>query len=121
MYRVRVATGNGTNFFIVRDGELWTSTGEHKLHGITRAVVLEEAEADGIVTRRAPFSLTGVYSTEVYSTDVYSADEAFVTGTFGGLTPVTHVDGRRIGAGERTTTEHLGRLYDAAVARSVAS
>ncbi len=102
-----VATCNATNFFVVRRGELWTSTGHYNLHGITRAVVLEQARAAGIVTHEAPFSLT----------DVYAADEAFVTGTFGGLTPVREIDGRVIGTGSGTgpVTSRLAELYRAAV------
>lgn len=106
-----VATCNATNFFIVTQGAVWTSTGHYNLHGITRGVVIDESRAAGIVTHEAPFSLT----------DVYSADEAFVTGTFGGLTPVRSVDGRPIGDGsEGPMTTRLRALYDAAVARSVA-
>ena len=105
-----VATCNATNFFIVRGEELWTSTGHYCLNGITREVVLEVAETDGMVTRLQPFSLT----------DVYSADEAFVTGTFGGLTPVVRVDGRTIsdGSGGPITT-HLRHLYQEALATNV--
>lgn len=107
-----VATCNATNFFIVSAGELWTSSGQYNLHGITRGVVLQEAAAAGIVTHQAPFSLT----------DVYSAEEAFVTGTFGGLTPVRSVDGRTIGTGdERPVTERLRALYFEAVERSVSA
>jgi branched-chain amino acid aminotransferase len=104
-----VATCNATNFFVVRGGELWTSTGHYNLHGITRAVVLEVARAAGIVTHEAPFSLT----------DVYAADEAFVTGTFGALTPVREVDGRTIGTEARPMTEQLATLYREAVAADV--
>ncbi|HBM55802.1 MAG: aminotransferase class IV [Acidimicrobiales bacterium] len=106
-----VATCNATNFFVVRDGELWTSTGVYNLNGITREVLLEEAEAAGIRTHQAPYSLT----------DVYAADEAFVTGTFGGLTPVTEVDGRRIGDGSvpGPMTQRLRGFYREAVARDV--
>ncbi len=106
-----VATCNATNFFVVRDGELWTSTGFYNLNGITREVLLEEAEAAGIRTHQAPYSLT----------DVYAADEAFVTGTFGGLTPVTEVDGRRIGDGSvpGPMTQRLRGFYREAVARDV--
>lgn len=106
-----VATCNATNFFIVRDGELWTSTGVYNLNGITREVVLEEAEAAGIRTHQAPYSLD----------DVYAADEAFVTGTFGGLTPVTEVDGLSIGDGEvpGPMTRRLRGLYREAVAQEV--
>ena len=106
-----VATCNATNFFVVRDGELWTSTGVYNLNGITREVLLEEAEAAGIRTHQAPDSLT----------DVYAADEAFVTGTFGGLTPVTEVDGRRIGDGSvpGPMTRRLRGFYREAVARDV--
>ena len=106
-----VATCNATNFFVVRDGELWTSTGVYNLNGITREVLLEEAEAAGNRTHQAPYSLT----------DVYAADEAFVTGTFGGLTPVTEVDGRRIGDGSvpGPMTQRLRGFYREAVARDV--
>ncbi len=86
-----VATCNSTHFFIVRRGEVWTSTGDYCLGGITRSNVLRMCADAGITARERNFSLT----------EVYSADEAFVTGTFAGLVPVHTVDGRRIGAGER--------------------
>lgn len=107
-----VATCNATNFFVVRDGHLWTSTGHYSLPGITRAVVLEVAEAAGVPTHQAPFSLT----------DVYAADEAFVTGTFGGLTPVSSVDGRVIGdvEGLGPVGTRLADLYRAAIDADVA-
>ncbi len=105
-----VATCNATNFFVVRDGEVWTSGGEYNLPGITRALVLEVAAAAGIPTHEEPFSLT----------DVYDADEAFVTGTFGGLTPVHTIDGHTIGGGQQgPMTIRLRELYDAAVAADV--
>lgn len=105
-----VATCNATNFFVVRAGELWTSTGHYNLKGITRQVVLDVATADGMVTHEAPFSLT----------DVYAADEAFVTGTFGGLTPVIEVDGRPIAAGTTgPVTARLRDLYRQAVEADV--
>jgi len=106
-----VATCNATNFFIVRRGEVWTSTGFYNLNGITRAIVLEVAKANDIVTHEAPFSLT----------DVYAADEAFVTGTFGGLTPVNEIDGRSIGSGgSGPVTGRLRSLYEAAIAADCA-
>ncbi len=106
-----VATCNATNFFVVRRSEVWTSTGHYNLKGITRGVVLEVATAAGITTREQPFSLT----------DVYSADEAFVTGTFGSLTPVVEVDGRTIGDGRPgPMTARLQELYDLAVAADIA-
>jgi branched-chain amino acid aminotransferase len=82
-----VATCNSTHFFIVRRGELWTSGGMYCLGGITRGNVLRAAREAGIPAYERDFSLV----------DVYGADEAFVTGTFAGLTPVIEVDGRRIG------------------------
>ena len=104
-----VATCNATNFFIVRGGEVWTSTGHYSLNGITRRMVIELCRADGIPVFERAFSLT----------DVYGADEAFVTGTFGGLTPVIRVDGREIGDGSPgETTYRLTRLYKEAVARA---
>lgn len=85
--RGHVATCNSTHFFIVRRGELWTSGGMYCLGGITRGNVLRVAREAGISAFEKDFSLV----------DVYGADEAFVTGTFAGLTPVVEVDGRRIG------------------------
>lgn len=102
-----VATCNATNFFAVRDGEVWTSTGQYCLNGITRGVVLDLCREHGIPAHEAPFTLP----------EVYAADEAFVTGTFGGLTPVREVDGRTIGDGGRPVIERLTRLYRAAVER----
>ena len=105
-----VATCNATNFFIVRDGEVWTSTGEYCLNGITRGVVIETGRAAGIPVYEKNFSLT----------DVYAADEAFVTGTFGGLTPVAEVDGRTIGtAVPGPMTLQLRELYAAAIEEDV--
>jgi len=101
-----VATCNATNFFMVRDGEVWTSTGEHCLHGITRGLVIELATKAGRVAHEADFTLD----------DVYAADESFVTGTFGALTPVTAVDGHTIGSGEPgPVTSELRRLYQEAI------
>ena len=105
-----VATCNATNFFVVRRGEVWTSTGQYSLNGITRRMVIELCKADGVPVSERPFSLT----------DVYDADEAFVTGTFGGLTPVVMVDGRTIGGeGMGPMTRRLNGLYAEAVSRSV--
>ena len=85
-----VATCNSTHFFIIRRGELWTSTGNYCLHGITRQRVLDLARTHGLIARELNFSLT----------QVYSADEAFCTGTYSGIIPVREVDGRQIGHGE---------------------
>lgn len=106
-----VATCNATNFFIIdRDG-LHTATGQYNLNGITSELVCEVAEAAGIPVHRHAFSLT----------DVYAADEAFVTGTFGGLTPVHTIDGRTIGTGEQgPMTIRLRELYEAAIEADVA-
>ena len=101
-----VATCNATNFFIVRGDEVWTSTGQYCLNGITRGLVIELCKSDGVPVHERDFSLT----------DVYSADEAFVTGTFGSLTPVVEVDGRTIGSGTPgPVTAQLTAAYRAAV------
>jgi len=102
-----VATCNATNFFVVRRGEVWTSTGHYSLNGITRRMIIELCRVSDIPVSERPFSLT----------DVYGADEAFVTGTFGGITPVVEVDGRSIGTGETgELTARLTGLYAVAVA-----
>lgn len=105
-----VATCNSTHFFIVRDGALWTSTGDYCLGGVTRGVVLEIARANGIEAREKNFSLT----------DVYGADEAFVTGTFAGLSAVKSVDGRTIDAAGGPVTTQLRRLYAERIAADAA-
>jgi branched-chain amino acid aminotransferase len=81
-----VATCNSTHFFIVRRGEVWTSTGQYCLPGITRANMIRLCGNLGIPVFEKSFSLY----------DVYGADEAFVTGTFAGLTPVRIIDGRPV-------------------------
>jgi len=105
-----VATCNATNFFVVMDGEVWTSTGQYCMNGITRGKILKVCRDHGIPVFEKNFSLF----------DVYGADEAFVTGTFGGLTPVVKVDGRVIGVGAPgVMTGHLTDLYKGEVARAV--
>jgi len=97
-----VSTCNATNFFIIRNNEVWTSTGQYCMNGITRAKVIEACEKNNIICRQKDFSLF----------DVYGSDEAFVTGTFGGLTPVTKIDGRVIGKGKYGVfTRKLSGLY----------
>lgn len=101
-----VASCNSTNFFIVRGGELWTSAPGWSFRGITQKSVLDAWVAAGGVARECDFTLA----------QVYSADEAFVTGTLGGVTPVTRVDGRVIGHGKPgPLTARAYELYLAAV------
>jgi len=106
-----VATCNSTHFFIVRKGEVWTSTGMYCLGGITRANVLRICRESGIPAFEKSFSLT----------DVYGADEAFVTGTFAGVAPVVEIDGRKISAGRGPMVERLQKLYRELIARDVAA
>ncbi|MDP6774335.1 MAG: aminotransferase class IV [Rhodospirillales bacterium] len=101
-----VATCNSTHFFIARGAEVWTSSGKYCLDGITRRNVIEECRANAIPVFEKDFSLT----------DVYGADEAFVTGTFAGITPVVEIDGRAIGeGGPGPMTERLDGLYAALI------
>ena len=105
-----VATCNSTHFFIVRKGEVWTSSGKYCLGGITRGLTLEIAREAGIQAIEKDFSLT----------DVYGADEAFVTGTFAGIVPVREVDGRKLTEGRGPTVERLQKLYSERVERDLA-
>src|SRR5688572_23716266 len=106
-----VATCNSTHFFIVRKGEVWTSTGEYCLGGITRGNVLRACREDGIPAFEKNFSLT----------EVYSAEEAFVTGTFAGVVPVRMIDGRVIGDGKPgPMVARLQALYRGLVERDLA-
>ncbi len=103
-----VATCNSTHFFIVRKGEVWTSSGKYCLGGITRGLVLEVAREAGLPAVEKDFSLT----------DVYGADEAFVTGTFAGIVPVREIDGREVEC-RGPVVERLQRLYADRIKRDV--
>ena len=99
-----VSSCNATNFFCVRNGEVLTSSGQYCFNGVTRGNVIRLCRNNDIPIREADFSLD----------EALAADEAFVTGTFGGLTPVREIDGRRLTTtlpGPMTLT--LRALYDA--------
>ena len=105
-----VATCNSTHFFIVRRGEVWTSTGQYCIPGITRGNIIALCRSNGIPVHEKAFSLY----------DVYGADEAFVTGTFAGLVPVREIDKRPVAhpmqrkpewKGAGPITQRLSTLY----------
>jgi branched-chain amino acid aminotransferase len=99
-----VSSCNATNFFWVKDGEVHTSTGEFCFNGVTRGAVIRLCDANAIPIRLDFFPLR----------DVHAADEAFVTGTFGGLTPVSEVDGHVMPGGTPgPVTAKLRSLYEA--------
>ena len=101
-----VNTTNACNVFVVRKGQVWTSTGDYCLNGITRGAVIDLCRANGIPVFERNYTLV----------DVYSADEMFLTGTFGAQTPVGSVDGRTIGTGQLgPVTARLRDLYKAMV------
>jgi branched-chain amino acid aminotransferase len=106
-----VATCNSTHFFIVRRGEVWTSSGDYCLAGITRANVLQLCREHRIPVYEKNFSLT----------EAYGAEEAFVTGTFAGVAPVTEIDGRRISAARGPMVERLQQLYLQLIERDIAA
>jgi len=104
-----VNTTNACNFFIVKDGAVWTSTGDYCMNGITRQKVIDLCCDNDIPVFERNYSLV----------DTYSADEAFLTGTFGAQTPVSSIDGRIIGTGELgPMTKRLRGLYKDLVDRS---
>jgi len=106
-----VNTTNACNFFIVRKGAVWTSTGDYCMNGITRQKVIDLCKADGIPVFERNYSLV----------DTYGADEAFLTGTFGAQTPVGSIDGRIIGTGEMgPMTQHIRSLYKSLIEHEVA-
>ena len=96
-----VNTTNACNVFVVRRGEVWTSTGDYCMNGIPRAKVIDICRAEGIPVFERNFSLV----------DAYGADEAFLTGTFGAQTPVSEIDGRPIGTGARPVMERINAAY----------
>ena len=105
-----VSTCNATNFFIIKKNEVWTSTGDYCMNGITRSKVIEACQKNNIACHQKNFSLY----------DTYSADEAFVTGTFGGLTPVTQIDGKQIGNKQaKKMTVKLSRLYESLILENI--
>lgn len=97
-----VNTTNSCNFFIVKKGEVWTSTGDYCMNGITRKKVISICKDNEIPIFTKNFSLV----------DVYSADESFVTGTLGSITSVSEIDGRKIeDKSKHKITEKLQSLY----------
>ncbi len=103
-----VNTTNACNFFIVRKGEIWTSTGDYCMNGITRQTVIDICRANDIPVFEKNYSLV----------ETYSADEAFLTGTFGAQTPVFEIDGRTIGGGRAGPMFHrIRELYKAEIKR----
>ncbi|WP_374569255.1 aminotransferase class IV [Ideonella sp.] len=105
-----VATCNSTHFFIVRKGEVWTSSGDYCLGGITRSNVIQVCREAGIPVFEKNFSLT----------QVYSADEAFCTGTFAGVVPVRSIDGRGYDQVPGPMVTRLQGLYRELVQRDIA-
>ncbi|MCR9108923.1 aminotransferase class IV [Marivita sp. XM-24bin2] len=106
-----VNTTNACNFFIVRKGEVWTSTGDYCMNGVTRQKVIDLCQENGIPVFEKNYSLY----------EAYSADEAFLTGTFGAQTPVASIDGKAIGSGERPLTHRIRTLYKEAIAKDIAA
>ncbi len=108
-----VNTTNACNFFIVRRGEVWTSTGDYCMNGVTRQKVIDLCRDNGIVVREKNYSLY----------EAYGADEAFLTGTFGAQTPVAEIDGKTIGSqdGAGPVTLRIRQLYKDLVAQNVAA
>lgn len=104
-----VNTTNACNFFIVRRGAAWTSTGDYCMNGVTRAKVIEVCRDNGIPVLEKNFSLY----------EAYGADEAFLTGTFGAQTPVASIDGKPIGDGNRPVMVRIRQLYKELVERNV--
>lgn len=97
-----VNTTNACNFFIVRKGEVWTSTGDYCMNGVTRQKVIDVCRSNNIPVFEKNYSLY----------EAYSADEAFLTGTFGAQTPVASIDGRQIGNGSAgVMTQRIRKLY----------
>lgn len=96
-----VNTTNACNFFIVRKGAVWTSTGDYCMNGVTRQKVIDLCRANGIEVQERNYSLV----------DAYGADEAFLTGTFGAQTHVAEIDGKTIGSEDRPMTKRIRALY----------
>jgi len=103
-----VNTTNACNFFVVRRGEVWTSTGDYCMNGVTRQKVIDLCRDNGIPVFEKNYSLF----------EAYGADEAFLTGTFGAQTPVAEIDGNSIGTGDRPITARIRTFYGALVEKN---
>ncbi len=97
-----VNTTNSCNFFIIKNGEVWTSTGDYCMNGITRKKIIKLCKDNSIPVFEKNFSLV----------DVYSADEVFITGTLGSLVPVLELDKRTFDAKNNKLTLTLQSLYN---------
>ena len=98
-----VSTCNSTNFFMIKNNEVWTSNGQHCLNGVTRHSVINICKKKQIPIKEKQF----------YINEVHEADEVFVTGTFAGIIPVRSVDGITISNGTRgPLTEQLQTWYE---------
>ncbi len=106
-----VNTTNACNFFIVRRGEVWTSTGDYCMNGVTRQKVIDLCRANDIPVFEKNFSLY----------EAYGAEEAFLTGTFGAQTPVSEIDGKPIGTGSREVTQKIRDFYKQLIAEQIAT
>lgn len=106
-----VNTTNACNLFVVRRGEVWTSTGDYCMNGVTRANVIALCRENGIPVFEKNFSLY----------EAYGAEEVFLTGTFGAQTRVASIDGKPVGDGSMPVTERLRTLYKGLVTRTVAA
>lgn len=106
-----VNTTNACNFFIVRRGAVWTSTGDYCMNGVTRQKIIDLCHANDIPVFEKNYSLY----------EAYGADEAFLTGTFGAQTPVASIDGKPIGDGTRPVTARLRALYKDLIANDIAT
>ena len=106
-----VNTTNACNFFIVRRGEVWTSTGDYCMNGVTRQKVIDLCRYNGIPVKEKNYSLY----------EAYGAEEAFLTGTFGAQTPVAEIDGKPIGTGHYPVMQRIRELYKALIAENVAA
>ena len=97
-----VSTCNSTNFFLIKNKEVWTSTGEYCLPGVTRGAIIQLCKENNIP----------IYEKDFLVADVLNADETFVTGTFAGVIPAVSLDGKTIGNGKRgQMTETFFNLY----------
>lgn len=106
-----VNTTNACNFFIVRRGEVWTSTGDYCMNGVTRQKVIDACRRIGIPVFERNYSLF----------ETYGASEAFLTGTFGAQTPVAEIDGKPIGDGARPVMAEIQKVYKEMVAEDIAT
>ena len=97
-----ISTCNSTNLFFIKNTEIITSTGQYCLNGITRSKTIEICKKNNISCHEKDFTFE----------DISDCEEAFVTGTFGGIVPVSTLENQPLqSTNKESITNKIRTLY----------